>query len=110
MKNKLRASFNTDGYILNEAVIKESYNNAKINKQELTALTNIFLAIELANKDKEYPGYYANEITKLIKTKMIPEVPPQRLSLLDPKAVYPLSKNGALGVLYRECIIVDKGL
>jgi hypothetical protein len=36
--------------------------------------------------------------------------PPRTQPILDPKAVYPLSKNGALGVLYRECTIVEKGV
>lgn len=35
---------------------------------------------------------------------------PRNQPILDPKAIYPLSKNGALGVLYRECTIVEKGV
>lgn len=65
----------------------------------------------MAEKNRGNPGTYTDQIIELIKLKMLNNVQlPRNQPILDPKAIYPLSKNGALGVLYRECTIVEKGV
>ena len=66
-------------------------------------LCTLFQTLKLINDDKNSPGLYATEINKNIDNKMVPAstLPPRKGPLIDPKAVYPLNKSGAFGVLVR---------
>ena len=87
--------------------------NAKRQNLLHEALSSIFHTIKLNKDVAKGTGLLGNEeINKNISSKFIPSgvSTPRNGPLLDPKAVYPLNKAGGFGVLYRDCVIVDKGI
>ena len=95
----------TEDKPIDEKLFKTAYNRAKSENRLPELLENTFHVMEMNRTNKKYPGAHDAEISQLMKSQMLNESAPQRHqsqeSFLDMKSVYPLSKVGTFGSLYR---------